>query len=315
MAITSAQIQDQNRSEVPVQTVTNTPWGNLIQKCCNTKQTLNLPQYTTLNERHNVLADESIGQQSGANFELKYFSIGIGGSVADGTTSLGTTRLRVCQHQPTDMNLFAPIPFLVRPLDADLTTLEREQFRMRTVETLLDDQQYAVYWVMLVNFEQYFPVVNKITRDANGNEDAKPYVPVKDSLFNPQPLPFTSVGTVPVSDTYTNNSGILDCSLNGRMLNEIANACKLMFGDASYASVNEVMLLQGIDTQHDGLISGGATIRYTEVQSAVAAHFVTERDGRNALNNVKIQMAYDHGASEPMLLHTNSSTTTTQQGS
>lgn len=314
MAITSAETQDQNRSEVPVQTVTNTGFGNLIAKCCATNQPLNLPQYTTLNERYNILGEESIGKHEGRSFELKYFGIGIGGSSADGVTSLGTTRLKVNQHSPADMNLFAPIPFIVRPIDNDLDNFNRAKYRMRVVETFPDNIAYAVYYLKVANFDSYFPVVNKVVRDEAGNEDAKQYVPTKDSLFNPQPTDITSVGTVPVANSYQNSSAIIDCSLTAQDLNEIANACKLKFGDASYASINEVMLTWGIDTQFDGAIAGGGTIRYLEVLSAVAAHYVTERDGRNALNNVKVQMAYDHGASEPMLLHTNSTSTTGGQG-
>lgn len=314
MAITSAEIQDQNRSEVPTQTVTNTAWGNLIGKCCGTNQKLTLPQYTTLNERYNVLAEDSIGLKNGRDFELKAFGLGIRGSDCDGKTSIGTTRLKVNQHQPIDMNLFQPIPIAVRPLGADFDNITREMLRMRVIETLLDGEEYAVYYLMLINFDQYDPSVNKITRDSAGNESAHPYVPVKDDLFNPQPIDFTSSNTVPISDTYLNSSAILDCSLSQRWLNEIANACKLKFGDTSYGSINEVMQVWGIDTKTDGRIAQGATVRYTEFLSAVPGHYVTERDGRNVITNTKIQLAYDHGASEPMLLHTNATTTTQAQG-
>ncbi|TQH38405.1 hypothetical protein, partial [Pseudomonas aeruginosa] len=43
-------------------------------------------------------------------------------------------------------------------------------------------------------------------------------------------------------------------------------------------------------------------------------YYMTERDGRNALSNIKIQLAFDHGASAPMLLHTNSTQPPTGQG-
>lgn len=311
MAITSAEIQDQNRSEVPTQTVTNTAFGNLIGKCCATNQRVNLPQYSTLNERYGIMGDASIGLKNARNFELKYFGIGIRGSDANGTTSLGTTRLKVNQHQPIDMNLFVPIPFIARPLDNDLSNAERLKYRMRVPEVWPDGNTYAVYYLKVINFNSYDPQVNKITRDAAGNESAKPYVPIKDDLFNPQPVDFTSVGAVPISDTYLNSSAILDCSLTQQDLTECAMACKGKFGDTSFASINEVGVAWGIDTQFDGRIAGGATIKYTEVASAVFAHYVTERDGRNAITNTKVQLAYDHGASEPMLLHTNATASTT----
>lgn len=305
MAITTAETQDQSRSEVPVQTVTNTGYGNMIGKACFANQIIELPQYTTLNERYDIMGDVSIGKHSAKDFELKYFGIGIGGSSADGLTSLGTTRLKVNQHQPTDMNMFAPIPFIARPLDSPLSNAERANFRMRVVETLLDGKQWEVYYLCLISFLEYDPKVTKVVRDDSGNEDSKAYVPTKDSLFDPKPIDITSTGVTPVSNTYQNSSGILDCSLSTNLLTEIANACKAKYGDASYASINETMIVAGRDVPYDGLISGGGTIRYTEVASAVACHYVTERDGRNALNNTKLQLAFDHGASEPMLVHTN----------
>lgn len=314
MAISGAEVQDQNRSEVPTQTVTNTPWGNLIGKCCATNQKINLPQYTTLNEFLKIMGDESIGAKNGRDFELKYFGIGIRGANSDGKDSRGVDKIKVNQHQPIDGNLFTPIPFLLRPINEPLDNINRSKYRLRTVETLTDGITYEVYWWKLISFLNYEPSVNRITRDANGNEKAKPYVPTKDDLFNPQPVDFTSQGTVPISDTYLNNSAILDCSLSAQDLVEVANACKIYFGDSSYASINEVGVGWGIDTQFDGQIAGGATLRYTEVLSAVYGHYVTERDGRNAVNNVKIQLAFDHGASEPMLLHTNATTTTASQG-
>lgn len=314
MAITSADVQDQNRSEVPTQTVTNTAIGNLITKCCVTNQKFTLDQYSTLNERHNLMAEESIGVKNGRDFELKYFGIGIRGSDCDGKTGIGTTKLKVNQHQPIDMNLYVPIPFIARPIDNDLDNINRMKYRLRVVETWDDGIVRAVYYWKLVSFANYNPSINKITRDDAGNESAKPYVPNKDDLFNPQPIDFTSVGAVPISNVYLNSSAILDCSLTQQDLNEIALACKGKFGDTSYASINEVGIGYGIDTQFDGQISGGATIRYTEVLSATYAHYVTERDGRNAVTNTKVQLAYDHGASEPMLLHTNATGTTSSQG-
>lgn len=314
MTISSAEAQDQNRSVVPTQTVTNTAFGNLIGKCCATNQKINLPQYVTLNERYNIMGEDSIGVKNGRDFELKFFGIGIRGSDCDGKTAIGTTKLKVNQHQPIDMNLFVPIPFIARPIANDLDNINRLKYRMRVIEVWPDGETYAVYYLKVINFDSYDPSVNKITRDDAGNENAKPYVPTKDDLFNPQPIDFTSVNAVPISDTYLNSSAILDCSLTQQDLNEIALACKGKFGDTSYASINEVMVAYGIDTQFDGQIAGGATIKYTEVLSAVAAHYVTERDGRNAITNTKVQLAYDHGASEPMLLHTNATSTTTAQG-
>lgn len=314
MALSASEIQDQNRSEVPTQTTTNTGYGNLIMKCIATRQSFTLPQYSTLNERYNVLAAESIGRKNGADFELKYFGVGIRGSNCIGQNSLGVSKMKVNQHQPIDMNLFTAIPFICRPIDEDLNNIQRGKYRMRVVMNGYDGNSYVFYFLKLINFDHYNPQVSKITRDENGNETPVPYVPSRDDLFNPQPVDFTSEGSVPVSNTYLNSSGILGCSLDQGDLKELADACRVLYNDASYAAINETMIAMGIDTVTDGSTGGGAVVRYAEVLSAVAAHYITERDARNALNNTQLNLDFDHGASEPMLLHTTATISPGGQG-
>jgi len=313
MALSATEIQDQNRSEVPTQTTTNTGWGNIIMKALATRQNFNLPRYTTLNERYNILADVSIGSKAAKDFELKYFGVGIRGANANGTDNMGVSRMKINQHQPIDMNLFLGIPFICRPINEDLDNVNRAKYRMRVVQNGYDGNSYVFYYLKLIDFTNYNPQVNKIVRDENGNEVATPHVPVRDDLFNPQPIDFTSEGSVPLSNTYLNSSAILGCSLNQNDLQELANACRILYNDASYAAINETMIAWGVDTQTDGVTGGAGVVRYTEVRSAVAAHYITERDARSALNNTMLNMDYDHGASEPMLLHTNATAGTGSQ--
>lgn len=314
MALSASEIQDQNRSEVPTQTTTNTGYGNLIMKCVATRQSFTLPQYSTLNEKYNTLAAESIGRKNGQDFELKYFGVGIRGANCIGQNALGVSRMKVNQHQPIDMNLFTAIPFICRPIDEDLNNIQRAKYRMRVVMNGYDGNSYVFYFLKLINFDHYNPQVSKITRDENGNETPVPYVPSRDDLFNPQPVDFTSEGSVPISNTYLNSSAILGCSLDQGDLKELADACRVLYNDASYAAINETMIAWGIDTITDGSTGGGAVVRYDEVLSAVAAHYITERDARNALNNTQLNLDFDHGASEPMLLHTTATISPGGQG-
>lgn len=305
MTLSTLELQDQNRSEVPAQTVTHTSIGNLIGKCITTGRPVEVPQYTTLNEHYQILAAESLGVKQSRQFFLKYFGIGVRGSNCDGADSRGVTRLKVNQHQPIDANLFTAVPFICRPLSEDLPNVVRDKFRMRTIEAR-NGIDYVFYWLKLINFDNYNPSEKKITRDPiTGVESVKPLIHVKDDLDNPQPVDFTADGSVPISNEYVNSSAILGCSLDTNDLKEIAQACKIYFGDAGYAGINEVGIAYGIDTTFRGQIAGGATIQYTEVMSAIFAHYVTERDGRNALTNTQVNMNLDHGSSAPLLMHAN----------
>lgn len=302
MSITSTEVLNQNRSEIPTQTVTNTGVGNLIAKCILTGNSVNIPPFTTLNERHNILADQSIGLKDAREFFLKYFAIGIRGSNCTGVDGLGVSTMKVNQHQPIDMNLFVSIPFACRPIDSDFDNVNRAKYRLRVIEEI-GGVVYAFYYLKLINFENYDPRLLKIARDEDGNETSVPFIPVKDDLFNPKPVDFTSEGSVPTSNVYINSSAVLDCTLDQTALQELRNACLIKYNDEAYAAINEVALVYGADTQTDGRVGQNGIIRYTEVLSAVIAHFICERDARSASNNTRVTLAFDHGASEPMLIH------------
>lgn len=297
------ELKDRSRSERPVQTTTHTGYGNMIAKCILTGQPITLPEFTTLNEKFNVLPERSIGNFDSRSLYLKYFGVGVRGSHCDGMDDLGVTKLKVNQHQPIDGSLFTHIPLACRPLEEDFDNTTRAQYRMRVVEEI-NGVAYVFYYLKLINFENYNPRVLKITRDEDGNENPVPFIPVKDDLFNPQPVDFTSEGSVPISRTYINGSAILDCSLDSNDLSELRNACLIKFGDESYASINEICICYGMDVNADGKIAEGGVIRYTESIATVVGHFVCERDARSATANRRVNLAFDHGASEPMLLHT-----------
>jgi len=314
MALTANDSADLNRSEVPAQTVTNTSIGHVLNKCIVTNQPFVVPQWTTLNEVYKILAAESLGQKPSRNFELKYFGVGVRGSNHVGTDSRGVSKFQVNQHQPIDANLFTAIPFIARPLSEDLDSLNRAKYRMRTVEER-NGVMYAFYWLKLIDFSKYNPREVLVTRDPiTGDEKTNPYIHTEDNLKNPQPVPLTSQGTIPTPDEYVNGSAILNATLYQADLREMSLACKIYYNDASYASVNEVGVAYGIDVQHRGAISGNGSIQYTEVASAIFAHYITERDGRNALTNTQINMALDHGASAPMLLHSIANSSAAGQG-
>ncbi len=314
MALSAQELADLNRSEVPAQTVTNTSDGMTLNKCISTGQPYKVEKWTTLNELYEVLAEESLGVKNSRDFYLKYFGIGVRGANAIGTDSRGVTKMRTNQHQPIDANLFTAIPFIGRPLSNPLDAVQRENYRMREVKEV-NGELWEFWWLQLINFDRYDPHEVLITRDPiTGNETTVPYIHTEDNLKNPQPVPLTSEGTVPVSNEYVNSTAILNCTLYQANLREISLACKAYFNDASYGSINEVGLAYGIDVEHRGAIAGGGAFTYTEAASALFAHYITERDGRNALTNTQVNLAYDHGGSAPMLIHTVANTSAAGQG-
>lgn len=293
--------QQSANSRLPSQIVTATALGVKIAIAALTKQSVNIEQYTTLNEAHEVLATESLGSKTGTDFKLQYFGIGIKGSQYLGTDSNGITKLLVNQHQPTDANAFFPIPHVVREITNDLTSAERENFRLRTVFTK-NNIVYVAYWLKLVGFGSFTPTIKTVTKNATtGNEDPADYIPQEDSL-HPTPITPNADGTVPISDKYVAATAKLDLSLSAADLAEIKNACSILHDDTSYAAVNEYYVATGIESQNDGQTSGTDTVKYSEVKSAVICYHLTETHARDANSNGAIPLFFDIGAAAPLLV-------------
>lgn len=301
MALSTTELQDKNRSNNPAQIYSNAAMGGLLYKACATNQMLDIPKFSTMNEYWNVFPELSIGRKAGRDFELKYFSIGSRGSNCLGMNPNGTSRMRVNPHTPKDPRNYVPLPFIARLLSEDLDEDTRKKYRMRTVVEYMGEL-WAVYWLKLINFDLYNPKVIMVEHDqTTGNEIPEDYIYQEDDLKNLEPPAYNQDGTLPVSNDYMNGSAILDASLNKADLAEIVNAVKVVMGDASLASINEVCVAWGIDsTQTSNL--GGREIRYTEALGVTAAHFCSELDARNAGTNSVITLRFDHGNSDPMLL-------------
>lgn len=304
MPITTSASSESEMAKVPSQVSTNTLLGNMINKACVTNQNVTVPEYGTINRALEILMPQSVGVKSGRDFELKYFMVGRRGNSVKSTAEDGVVEMEANQHQPIDANLFSPMPFITRPINNPLTEAQRRNYRCRTVETI-NGEQREFWWVKVINFDAYDPKVLKIIRDPEtGVETPTTFIPTRDNLF-PEPINLTSENTVPVSNTYVNATAMLDCSLNSNDVVELQNVAAVRYGDAGKARISESAVCFGIDTLTEGSIGTGV-ITYTEAVAVVVAHFVTESDARNANNNTGISLVFDHGVSEPMLLHTTS---------
>lgn len=287
---------------IPNQIVVRTGVGVMAINSCITKKPFTLLKYSTINEAHHILEDESIGQHNGEDFCLKYYGIGIFGSKCAGTNpTTGTSKLQINQHTPVDHNAFLPIPFAVRPLDGDFDDITRKKYAMRAIEEI-DGIQYACYYLKLINYDGWEPKELEITRDpVTGDEKVEDYIPSPENI-NPVPIDITSQGSVPLSDTYINTTGLLDLSLNESDMQELINACTIKFKDPGVAAINEWYICASIPTTNTGPAAGGATVTYDESLSTVVAFHITETYPRDANANGGIPFKFDLMASLPMII-------------
>lgn len=287
--------------KLPNQLVSGTGMGLIINAACTTNQTVNIPKFTTLNEKYEVLAEESLGRKNGKDFSLRYFGVGLGGSRSIGQDANGLEGRRVYQHKAVDFNAFFPIPMIARKLSEDLDPTVRDNYRMRVVRKI-GDEFYVFYYLKLAGFTEFDPTMKVGERDPEtGNEKERPYTPQKEDL-EPTPYELTTTNNVPITNTYINGTGKIDLSLDGNDLEELRNVCRILFNDSSKAAINEVYMAYGIETVNDGQITGGATVRYKELLSAAVAFHITESYARDANANSKMPWFFWYGNSLPLLI-------------
>lgn len=295
---------DNNRlkSILPNQLVSPTAIGVTVSAAVNCRQPVDIPQYTTLNEHFDVLASESIGKKEGKDFFLGYYGIGIGGSRSIGNDSWGLEDRKVNQHKAVDFNAFHGIPFIARELNNDLDPVEAEKYRMRVVRPI-GDKIWVLWFLKKIEFADFNPSMKVGTRDPiTGNENSYPYTPKKEDL-QPKPFELTMQDSIPLSDTYVHGTGKMDLSLSVNDLTEIRNACRVLYGNANKAAINEWYVCHGVETTNEGEIGEAGTKVYKELQSCVVSFNITEAWARDANANTKMPSYFWYGNSLPMLVN------------
>lgn len=300
------EIRESDNSRVPAQIVTLSINSMNITTALMADAQVEIQKNTTLNEALDLETENSLGFKRGRDFKMDYFGVGVGGSQATGThPRLPVTQLRVNQHSPSHQSMFAMIPILARPLGDDLPANDpvRQKLRMRIVERLENGEPWVFYYLCEINKELFAPKTKIAYREpTTGNEIPTDYVYKNEDLRNPQPAKLLEDGSVPLSDRMLTSTGLLDFSLNATLLEEMKNACRVKYGDASLAAINEYAPFYTIDTTTEGEVAGGGRQRYAEVLSATPIYLVTETHARDANANGTLTIHFDIGTSSPLLL-------------
>lgn len=209
---------------------------------------------STLNSYYNVGPDEvpSIGVIP----KIITFGVGIGGRRNSDDGNLTEPVLPLADN----MNLYTPIPIVVRPLENDLTPTEREQggYCMRVPTTLSDGNPYVLYYLkklIIPSTGVEFKRKNPIT----GNEE--PYV-LDYSKLQPTPPVGSINGVTAANLADINVSNLVTATISG---SEIANSINIMYnGDMRYATISEIGLFSGTFKNLIGQDHTGTNFSYEE---------------------------------------------------
>lgn len=167
--------------------------------------------------------------------KLRYFGVGIKGcyNADDGILSAAYNPSR------TNMNLYSLIPLRCRPVDEDLNDIERAQYRLRVRKTLDDGNEYILYYLKVLTFNE--EVGYKRIDTATGKEES--YTP---NSANLAPIPQApSTDTVVTTDT---TQIVAYCKANVKVeADEVLEYINANFGDPRYAKISELGFFTGVD--------------------------------------------------------------------
>ena len=208
----------------------------------------------TLNNYYNIATQYNT--LNGEVPKLRYFGVGIKGcyNADDGILSSAYNPER------TDMNLYQLIPIRCRPVDEDLSDSERSKYRLRLRKTLTDGNEYFLYYLKVLNFDE--GVRFKSVNTSTGAEDT---YELSTEYLDPKPKkPNTNV-TIETSATSIVAYCEANVEISGKEVLEYINVA--YNGDTRYAKISEIGFFTGIDREVPGSVvsnNQSVAINYTE---------------------------------------------------
>ena len=208
----------------------------------------------TLNNYYNIATQYNT--LNGEVPKLKYFGVGIKGcyNADDGILSSAYNPER------TDMNLYQLIPIRCRPVDEDLSDSERTKYRLRLRKTLTDGNEYFLYYLKVLNFNEGVRF-----KSINTNTGAEDTYELSTEYLNPKPKkPNTNV-TIETAATSIVAYCEANVEISGKEVLEYINVA--YNGDTRYAKISEIGFFTGVDREVPGSVvsnNQSVAINYTE---------------------------------------------------
>lgn len=233
------------------------------------------PEKSTLNERLNILSNVLPG--SDVYPVSQYMCIGDRGHVMSVDSEGDSTAVPI-KHDPTDAAPYRIRPFVLRPIDDDLSDEARGRFAHRRLEEY-NGKRYWAYYLMDV------PVTNvkvqrlKITV-RNGVREVTPFNYNDTNLYPTRPeMPdynydYSDQTTLSDGD-YVQAVATIRLELTAEDIANYLNVCKIITGSPEKSAISEWCLVSGVDYNATGESYTGAPFTYREVVGSQVVTFLT----------------------------------------
>ena len=266
-----------------------------LQTCKSLKRPFTILPNSTLNQKFNLFPNEVPGLNEYP--VLGYLGIGNKGATYDVTTS-GYVLTTPQPHLPRHASLYNFIPFVIRDITNDLNSTERLKYRLR-VPVAIGGNQYVAYYLRTLAIDDIIPAV-ELRNVNNGIITTNSSSPALSDL-SPVPPDLSNVNLNNPNGDYLVSTAKVTFILNQQDINEILQACDIMFGDARYAVINEIAMVHGVDKVLRGTF-GNTVSNYTDVISAQVAAFLSQYHALTP-NTTQVQIELDIGSVEPLLIN------------
>jgi len=278
-----------------IETVTRTIYSAHISTCKLLNKPFSILPNSTLNQKFSLFNSEV--PNSNEYPRLGYIAIGNKGSSYE-TTSSGYILTTPIPHSPRHASLYNHIPFLIRPINNDISNTERAKYRLR-VPISIGNNNYIAYYLRVLNLNSVTPVV-QIRNVNNGVITTNTFTSTSSDL-SPTPPNLSNINLNNPSGDYLVSSALVNFVLSTNDILNIRQACQLLYGDERYAVINEIALVTGIDRILTGNIGSSGTINYTECIATQIASFISSEMYILTENNQELSIQLDLGSVEPLL--------------
>lgn len=276
-----------------MENITRTVYAASIQTNLFLKTPQAYPENTTLNEKFGI--NNGILPSSTDVPSLGYYTIGNKGH-QNVIGSEGIPKMEPVQHRATDAALYGHIPFVMRPLNNDLSQVDRAKYALR-LEQVIDGIRYALYYARRLDKTNVSTQMQMKTVN-NGVETTTPFVPNSSNL-SPTPPAITSTGVNTTDGSYVSAVATLTIRISEAEASEILNVAKVLYGDEGYAIVSEIGLVTGVDKVVQ-VTSTAGNFTMNEVIVAQIAAFSPALIPLN-FNRTGADVVLNVGATEPLL--------------
>lgn len=234
---------------------------------------------TTLNEYLSINTDVVIPDD--VYPELKYYAIGVGGEpiILDG-------EFRYNDHSATDVVLRNMIPFVLKPIDSDLTETEQKRYRFRK-EITYKGTLYIAYYLKVIEDINARDDFLKITTDEQGKSTLSIFNTKNESLLSPTALNKKVIIENNKTSTFIAKNIKFLFNMTNDDLIELQNVLTIL--ERSETHITELAICSGIDKEEAARVQ---IAYFAEANINIASKLLTEKP---------FNLYLEVGSSEPFI--------------